>query len=136
MTDLHWLELLTKEQNSRREFLNGALGLGVGASSLMALSGAMPGAAFAQSGGAGSTLLIAAPSTPSGADLDFHISPGTPDIMGNTLDQLIGYKTVVNSDGLLDLDLNTIEGRLAESWEISPDGRTVTFHLRKGVLSA
>jgi len=31
-----------------------------------------------------------------------------------------------------DTDLNLI-GDLAESWEISPDGLTITFHLRKGV---
>jgi peptide/nickel transport system substrate-binding protein len=31
-----------------------------------------------------------------------------------------------------DKDLN-LEGDLAESWDISEDGRTITFHLRKGV---
>jgi peptide/nickel transport system substrate-binding protein len=131
MNKFGWPGLFASEQTSRRGFLNGAVGLGIGVSSLAA-AGALPRAAFAQSS---STLLIAAPSTPSGADLDFHISPGTPDIMGNTLDQLIGYKTITNSEGLLDLDLNAIEGRLAESWDISPDGRTIIFHLRKGVMS-
>lgn len=131
MDKLHWPRLFAEGQASRRQFLNGALGLGA-ATSLLAV-GALPRQAAAQSD---STLLIAAPSTPSGGDLDFHISPGTSDVMGNTMDQLIGYKTIVNSDGLLDLDLNTLEGRLAESWEVSEDGKTVTFHLRKGVMSA
>ena len=31
-----------------------------------------------------------------------------------------------------DKDLN-LEGDLAESWDVSPDGLTITFHLRKGV---
>jgi oligopeptide transport system substrate-binding protein len=33
-----------------------------------------------------------------------------------------------------DADLNTVsEGGLAESWEVSPDGQTVTFHLKEGL---
>jgi oligopeptide transport system substrate-binding protein len=33
-----------------------------------------------------------------------------------------------------DPDLNTVsEGGLAESWEVSPDGQTVTFHLKEGL---
>lgn len=37
-------------------------------------------------------------------------------------------------DGLLKLDKNLdIEPSLAESWEVSEDGLTITFHLRKGV---
>ncbi|HEX2965636.1 MAG TPA: peptide-binding protein, partial [Syntrophorhabdaceae bacterium] len=37
-------------------------------------------------------------------------------------------------NGLLKLDKNlNIVGDLAESWEVSPDNLTITFHLRKGV---
>jgi len=37
-------------------------------------------------------------------------------------------------DGLLRYDKNLqLEGVMAESWEISPDNLTITFHLRKGV---
>jgi peptide/nickel transport system substrate-binding protein len=37
-------------------------------------------------------------------------------------------------NGLVRYDRNLkLEGELAESWEISPDGRKITFHLRKGV---
>ncbi len=37
-------------------------------------------------------------------------------------------------NGLLRYDKNLkLEGDLAESWDISPDGLTITFHLRKGV---
>lgn len=57
-----------------------------------------------------------------------------------------GFLTAVTSDsashtaagyvfnGLVryDKDLK-LEGELAESWEVSPDGRKITFHLRKGV---
>jgi len=37
-------------------------------------------------------------------------------------------------NGLVRYDKNLkLEGELAESWEVSPDGRKITFHLRKGV---
>ncbi|MEK6778591.1 MAG: peptide-binding protein [Candidatus Deferrimicrobiota bacterium] len=57
-----------------------------------------------------------------------------------------GFLTAVTSDsashdaagymfnGLVRYDKNLkLEGELAESWEISPDGKKITFHLRKGV---
>ena len=37
-------------------------------------------------------------------------------------------------NGLVRYDRNLkLEGELAESWEVSPDGKRITFHLRKGV---
>ncbi|RWR50251.1 ABC transporter substrate-binding protein [Sinirhodobacter ferrireducens] len=58
-----------------------------------------------------------------------------------TLDPAIGYDwqnwSMIKSifDGLMDYVPGTTELRpgLAESYEISPDGKTYTFHLRKGV---
>jgi peptide/nickel transport system substrate-binding protein len=43
-------------------------------------------------------------------------------IAGLTYNSLVGY------DGFLNL-----YGDLAERWEVSPDGKTMTFHLREGV---
>jgi peptide/nickel transport system substrate-binding protein len=37
--------------------------------------------------------------------------------------------------GVVKQDLYQFEGKLAESYDISPDGTVVTFHLRKGVMS-
>jgi peptide/nickel transport system substrate-binding protein len=44
-------------------------------------------------------------------------------IVQNLYEPLVSFKE----------DSLTLEGRLATSWEFSPDGRTVTFELRKGV---
>ncbi|HMN02342.1 MAG TPA: peptide-binding protein [Geobacter anodireducens] len=44
------------------------------------------------------------------------------EVAGNVFNGLVRY----------DKNLN-LEGELAESWQVSPDGLTITFHLRKGV---
>ena len=44
------------------------------------------------------------------------------------------YNTLVSApDGTADIRLDHLQGELAESWEMSPDARNFTFHLRKGV---
>ncbi len=54
-----------------------------------------------------------------------------PSIQASTGVYIIGGKIQEN---LVDLDANGQPvGVLAESWEATPDGKTVTFHLRKGV---
>jgi peptide/nickel transport system substrate-binding protein len=44
------------------------------------------------------------------------------------------YNTLVSPpDGTLKLKVNELQGELAERWEMSPDARSWTFHLRPGV---
>jgi peptide/nickel transport system substrate-binding protein len=68
-------------------------------------------------------------------------------IVEGSIGDVSGFLTAVTSDsashtaagyvfnGLVRYDRNLkLEGELAESWEVSPDGRKITFHLRKGVM--
>jgi peptide/nickel transport system substrate-binding protein len=55
-----------------------------------------------------------------------------PSIQASTSVYIVGSKI---QESLVDLDANGRPvGVLAESWETSPDGKTITFHLRKGVV--
>src|ERR1700722_2405449 len=44
------------------------------------------------------------------------------------------YNTLVSPpDGTTKIQVDQLQGELAEKWEVSPDARTWTFHLRHGV---
>ena len=87
---------------------------------LFAASIAVTGAAYAQKAG-GTMVFIAQPEPPS---LASYLSTSGP----------IGLVAPKIYEGLLDYDkdLNAVPA-LAESFEVSEDGKTVTFNLRKGV---
>ena len=48
----------------------------------------------------------------------------------NCYDRLLTFGTKTMPDGSLSYDYSTLEGELAESWEIAPDGNSVTFKLK------
>lgn len=63
----------------------------------------------------------------------FSTAPVTFDWL-NTSEQADTEVTVNTVDGLVEYDnLNQMQPALAESWEISEDGLTYTFHIRQGV---
>lgn len=92
------------------------------------------------------TLVIAAPATPLSLDVENSLSLGTIDTVAAFYDYLIGFNTIPdpNVPGVMREDLApdaskpggyNLKSMLAESWEFAPDGKSVKFTLRKGVLS-
>ena len=73
---------------------------------------------------------------PSGGTLKLGAPGGKPSILNPVLiDRTVSYalmQLIYNSLVKLNPDM-TLKPDLAESWEVSEDGLTYTFHLRKGV---
>jgi peptide/nickel transport system substrate-binding protein len=114
---------------NRRSFLKGVGVAGAG----LALAGRVPGRAAAQD----FQLRAAEPNAKPGGTLRFgvHNAPAHFDVhqsgtVGNIGPQAPMYDTLIRRDPR---DGQTIIPDLAGKWEISPDGKTYTFFLRKGV---
>ncbi|MGP1394211.1 MAG: ABC transporter substrate-binding protein [Inquilinaceae bacterium] len=83
---------------------------------------------------AAETLVIAAPGTPEGFDGD-ALRPQTQNVVTQVYEPLVRYGRVTDEDGREKLDSGVIEGHLAESWEVSEDGKRWVLTLRQGVMS-
>lgn len=106
----------------RRSLLSGSASLAtLGSLGLAGLSGALPSSAQAQSTRKQVTLAMAL--EPPGLDPTAGAASAIAEV---TLYNLYETLTKIQSDG-------SVVPMLAESWEVSPDLRTYTFHLRHGV---
>jgi len=89
---------------------------------------ALPAAGQAQS--RQQTLIVAGPRTPESAALDYPATEAVHEMRRNIYERLLSYKMKTNKDGIQVEDFNTLAGGLAKSWDVSPDSKTITFHLR------
>lgn len=98
---------------------------GVAAAALAAAGAMQVPAVQAQN----NTLVMAVPSAPKGVDGDVWL-PGTLETVIQVYEGLTEYAIVPGADGRRKLDPGNMKPHLAESWTVSPDGKTYVFKLR------
>ncbi|MDQ0221403.1 ABC transporter substrate-binding protein [Peribacillus cavernae] len=81
------------------------------------------------------TLIWTVPATPNGLDSEYHNSLQALEAQSNMYDSALRYPFKEDESGFLVPDYSKVESSLAESWELSKDGKTLTVHLRQGVKS-
>lgn len=78
------------------------------------------------------TLVIVTEEGPSTLDIDAaNANVETHGASWNTYDRLITHARIQLPDGTWTYDYTSFEPELAESWELSEDGKSATFHLRE-----
>jgi peptide/nickel transport system substrate-binding protein len=123
---------------TRRQLLErGAIGAGLAmAAPLLQACGG--GAATAGGGGLG-TVVVAAPSTPLSLDVDIANGIESFEAQHSVYDSLTMFPFQPVRDGIAAPDLSTLANvapSLAEDFTQSKDGRSTSFKLRRGVISA
>ncbi|HWL57699.1 MAG TPA: ABC transporter substrate-binding protein [Paracoccus sp. (in: a-proteobacteria)] len=121
------MELKTLLFSSRRLLMQTALG----ALALAAPFAGQP--AWAQS--AEETLIVAGPRTPESLDQEYPPTEAAHELRRNVNERLLTYEMKKGEDGIFYEDFSKVAGALAESWEVAPDFKSITFHLRPGVVS-
>jgi peptide/nickel transport system substrate-binding protein len=94
------------------------------------------GSGAAIAGESDSALIVAGPRTPESLDQEYPPTEAVHEARRNINEPLLRYASKKGEDGIIYEDFSKIEGDLAEAWEVSPDKKSITFHLRKGVKSS
>ena len=110
----------------RRTFVKGTGAALLGANSIPLLGSTQVLAQTAD------TLIVAIGTTVNSLDLH-RTGTNRPSYMVtiNVYDRLLGFGTKKLPDGAETFDYTKVHGELAESWQIAPDGMSVTFKLKK-----
>ena len=127
-------------QVHRRDVLKAGAAAAAGA--MVPASLGMPEAQAATS----STLVVAAPATPQSLDSNFDVSLGTFEAVAALYDNLLEFAKIPDPKvpGAFREDIAdhpdkpaglAVQGKLAESFELDPNGKWIRFQLRKGVKS-
>ncbi|MCB8881347.1 ABC transporter substrate-binding protein [Acidisoma cellulosilytica] len=82
------------------------------------------------------TLVVAGPRTPESLDQEYPPTEASHEARRNIYERLLAYDMKAGADGVSYENFDKIVGRLAESYDLSPDETSITFHLRHGVKSA
>lgn len=153
---LELMEYLKKVERlgfSRRRFLAMLAGA-TGAGAVLTACGGGNGAEAQETGGGeasesqtpANTLVVAAPGSPATLDSEFDVNIQTTDAIGMLYDSLVKFKTIEdpNNPNVRREDTSihedepfgwALEGKLAESWELTEGGRTAVFTLKQGIVS-
>lgn len=111
----------------RRDFLK-TMGVAAGASTIPFLK-FMP----AEAAGRDGTLVVVTSNGPNSMDIQRKgTNRPSYQIAVNLYDRLVGYSTKKLENGTLMYDYTSLEPEAAESWIIAPDGKSITFKMRKG----
>jgi hypothetical protein len=89
---------------------------------------ACPAWAWAQN--AKETLIVAGPRTPESAELEYPATEAVHEMPRNIYERLLAYEMITNKDGVRAENFDKLTGALAESWDVAPDSKSITFHLR------
>jgi len=86
-------------------------------------------------GGRATTLIMAATEVAPNIDVEYALQNSAHYVWDQVHERLVEFGTKPRDDGFFELDFSKIEPRLAESWQIAPDGKSIVFTLRQGVKS-
>lgn len=121
------LKFITLGPVSRRALLGATVAFAV----VGTLANPVP--AFAQA--AKETLLVGGPRTPESLDQEYPPTEAVHEMRRNVYERLLTYEMKTGDDGVLYEDFSKITGALAEKYEVADDFKSITFHLRPGVVS-
>jgi peptide/nickel transport system substrate-binding protein len=76
------------------------------------------------------TLIVAGPRTPESAELEYPATEAVHEMRRNIYERLLAYEMITNKDGVRVENFDKLTGALAESWDVAPDSKSITFHLR------
>jgi peptide/nickel transport system substrate-binding protein len=122
-----FLNSFAREPVSRRALLCGAAAL--------AMAGSLVYAHPAAAQLAKETLIVGGPRTPESLDQEYPPTEAVHELRRNVYERLLSYQMKKDDDGILYEDFSKITGALAEKYEVAPDFKSITFHLRPGVVS-